>query len=325
MAELVAQAPGFPLEVVPVRVAEEGVLVELAVGVVQQRAGRRITQLHHGAVALVGGEQGQRRGIVEVEGHRRGDVDAVVGDLVDLRIGVATEHDHAAEDALVVGQRPGDIHGQLPAIVAAVGGPYLALGIRRRALADQVDHAARGVLAVQHRARATEDFGALQAIGLGGGVVAVALHPQAVAQQAVAVVGGVEAANEEEVAGQAVTGGERRREDTRHITEDFSERLRSLVLHALAGHHRYGAWRLGQRRAGLGACGAVAHLIAGRLLIFRLTGHQGRLQLQRIPLARLGRLRRPGNSLAGRRSDQQRQGAYPELQLTAFHLPLPLH
>ncbi|MNP22817.1 hypothetical protein D3C76_1155020 [compost metagenome] len=139
-----------------------------------------------------------------------------------------------------------------------------------RPLADQVDHATRGVFAIQDRSRAAEHFHPLQAVGFAAGVVAVALHPQAIAQQAIAVVGGIEATDEEQVTRLAIPAGKRRGENAWYIAQHLGEGLRLLVVHALAGYHRNRARGVGQGAAGFagggtgdGAVAAIALAVAG--------------------------------------------------------------
>ncbi|MNN09335.1 hypothetical protein D3C81_1222130 [compost metagenome] len=92
----------------------------------------------------------------------------------------------------------------------AVAQLHFAARVGSRPFADQVDHTTRGVFAIQDRSRAAEHFHPLQAVGLAAGVIPVALHPQAIAQQAIAIVGGVEATDEEQVTRLAITAGKRR-------------------------------------------------------------------------------------------------------------------
>ena len=117
---------------------------------------------------------------------------------------------------------------------------------------------------------------------------AVALHAQAVAEQAVAPVGGVEATDEEQVAGLAVPGGEGRGVDAGHVAEHVGEGLGFLVFHALAGDHRYRARRVGQGGGGLAGGGADFGAVA-RVALAEAVGEAaaddgGRRQLHRAVL-----------------------------------------
>lgn len=185
-------------------------------------------------------------------------------------------------------------------------------GLLQRALADLVDHAARRVLAEQHRGRALEHVDALQAIGfdLGPGLGGVAL--EAIAEHAG---GDVEATDRDRV--ETLAGGGGVGLDPGGVAQCLVHRLHLLGVHLIAGDHGNRLGNFTQRGIGLGpaeaAPGHVAALLAGRRVDLGGADHAG-VQGQAVVLVGLAIGGQRGAGLGQRQAqgqamDQARQRA----------------
>ena len=111
--------------------------------------------------------------------------------------------------------------------------------------------------------------------------------------------GGVEAADKEQVTGQAIAGGEGWREDARHVAEHVGQRLRLLVFDAFAGDHRDRARGFGQRRAGFAGGQALGRLVA-KIRPLRLILHTSDGLLRQCQRVHRGGLLGERRALTGR-------------------------
>ena len=104
-----------------------------------------------------------------------GQYELVVADLVDLRIAIAIEPDEAELRLIFgTGDRNVDVGGNLLAVEAAVIEAHFALGHAIGSLGHDIDDAARGTCAVEHRSRPFQDLDLLQRINVLPGRVVVA-------------------------------------------------------------------------------------------------------------------------------------------------------
>ncbi|MNS67131.1 hypothetical protein D3C72_1003750 [compost metagenome] len=261
VVELVLELPaeGLALAVVVVAgLADEAAGGHAAVRVRQQGAFPR--QELRAAAALVflpqplQRERGRRVG---PPGERGRDHAAVVGHVVDLRIGLALQRDQPVRQRAIGIQRTGQVGLHLLAAEAAELHAHLALGLLQRPLADHVDHARRGARAEQHARGAAQHFEALQRVGLGArraGVVAVGLA------QAIEVDVGIGAAHADRVGARVDTVGVGAH--ARRVVEGVLQVVGALVDHLVARDHGDGLRRFRQRRVGLGGGDGVLRAVA---------------------------------------------------------------
>ena len=104
---------------------------------------------------------GGRRGL---PADRRRDHDAVVGDMIDERVGVARPPDKP--DSQVVGDREVDVAQRFLAIIAAVDEVYFAACGEIRRLRHKVHQPADRTLPEQDRSRTAQNFDAGEIIGV---------------------------------------------------------------------------------------------------------------------------------------------------------------
>ena len=213
-------------------------------------------------VFLVVGQQRQGVVVVEVQGQGWRDIQTIVRDVIGLGVGFTPQHHHSAQDIVTVVERARDIHTQLASIIRTITHLHLALRGCSRVFTHQINQATGCVFTVEQGRRTAENLDPFQAVGFAGGVVSIALNSQAISQQAVAVIRGIETANEKQIACQAVAGRERWGEDPRYVAQHFCQGLGLLVLDTLASDNGHRTRSLGQRCAGLGADAAVLRLVA---------------------------------------------------------------
>ena len=221
-------------------------------------------------VFLIVGQQRQGVVVVEVQGQGWRDIQTIVRNVIGLRVGFTPQHHHPTQDSVTVVERARDIHTQLASIIRTITHLHLALRGCSRVFTHQINQTTGCVFTVEQGRRAAENLDPFQAVGFAGGVVSIALNSQTISQQAVAVIRGVETANEKQIACQAVARRERWGEDSRYVAQHFCQGLGLLVLDTLASDNGHRTRSLGQRCAGLRADPAVLRLVAyipGDLLI----------------------------------------------------------
>src|SRR3990167_997282 len=260
MVEFIAQGVLGAVELLVTGVADGSIGVDLAVRVGGDgAAGREKLQLRVRVVLLETGQQGQGGVGIEVHGQRRGQQQALGVHVVDLGAGVATQGHHAVQQVALLIQLAAHIQAQLLAIIAAVLNAHFILVLGARALALQIDQAARRGLTVEHRGRALEHLDTFEHKGVdlpaveGAGVDARAVHKQA-------VVGLLEAANDKPVL--LVVLAIEARLNARHITQGIADGLYVAVVHLLLGDHRNRAWGFVERGVDLGRAAAVLRHVA---------------------------------------------------------------
>ena len=231
-----------------------------------------------GIVAVELAEEGQPGVVVDVPGQARGDVVALVVDMVDLGVAVAHHAGDAIEKASLVVERAGAVEADLLVVVVADLGLHLVTGDVLRTQADHVEHAAGRGLAVDRGGRAAQQGDTLQVPGFQLRVVVDAdRHRQAVEE-----LGRLEAAHLQPV-GTGVAA-ETAGDDAGHVAHRVVEVVHGAVGHLLAGRHRDRARGLEDRRIGLGAGhAALGHVAAGRpQWVFLGAADRHRLQRQGV-------------------------------------------
>ncbi|KAF1057382.1 MAG: hypothetical protein GAK39_06218 [Variovorax sp.] len=288
--EQVAEVPLVLVVAVEAGLADEGRARNAAVGRAQQRAG-------HGqeAVGIAGADarvmgQHRQRGVARGPPGQRGREElAPVAHAVDLGLAVLRHRREAVEPLALRIERPREVGRH--ALERTVAGLHLHFAQRLlgRPLADDIDHAARAGLAVEHRRGTAQHLDALGAVALHAPdrVARVVAHLHAVEVEARRV--GVEAAQREPVVAAVVAveglhagrvgqrvGQARGTHGRDAIGRDDRDRLR----------------RLDQRRVGLGAGGAapghIAFDMAARGLGLRAGGHGHRRQAAAAGVRRRG-------------------------------------
>ena len=224
-------------------------------GIVAQRADeRQEVGGRAGVVLLIQAEQrdvGLGRG---APGDRGGDHHAVVGDVIDIGVGIADAGDEA--DGEVVGDEAVDVGHDLLAVVAAINEVHLARIGEDRRLGDEVDDAAERPLPEQHRGGAAHDLDPREIVRVGGdaGVEAVDVA------HAVAELQRVDAADLEAVdAGVAAIGVGI---DAGCVADGIGDGDRALRQEHVVGDDGDGLGHLDQRRVGLGAGKGFVHPVA---------------------------------------------------------------
>ena len=213
--------------------------------------------------------------------------------MIGLCVGFTPQHHHPAQNIVTVVERARDIHTQLASIIRTIIHLHLALRGCSRVFTHQINQTTGCVFTVEQGRRAAENLDPFQAVGFAGGVVSIALNSQAISQQAVAVIRGIETANEKQIACQAVARSERWGEDSRYVAQHVCQGLRFLVLDTLASDNGHRTRSLGQRCAGFGADAAVLRLVAyipGDLLIeaaLLISAHSGGCQRESASRGRL--------------------------------------
>ena len=253
--ELIAQRALLGGVLVEARLADEEVLRDAPARLAVQRAAPGQEAQHGAAVVLLEIRQQRQRsaGAGPVRQRWRDEI-AVVLDVLDRGVAVAPQRHHAVQPFAFFIDRAGQVGLDLLALVVAVADADLARGLGLRTLADLVQDAAHGALAVQHAGRPLQHLDALQRIGIGTGVVVEADG----IEQAIQVLGGIGATDLDRIA--AVVHAEGGGGDASGITHRLLHRLRALQFHAVARDHRDRLRRFHQRRVGLGGGdGAPGH------------------------------------------------------------------
>ena len=237
---------GMAVVTIPAGLADEGVHVELA-----RRAGVRLEGADDrqelrgraGLVFLV--EPGQHDVGVgrRLPADRRRDHQAVVGHVLDERVGIARAADQAHGE--IVRQRIVDVAHQLLAVIAAIDRTEFAARLEIGRLRHEVDEAADRTLAEQHRSRPAHDLDAREVVRIGcdAGIVREDVA------HAVAELQRVEAADIEAVdAGVAAIGAG---EDAGRVLDRVADADRTLRLIGFRRDHLDRLRQLDQRRVGL--------------------------------------------------------------------------
>ncbi|MCY1407736.1 hypothetical protein D9M71_230440 [compost metagenome] len=232
-----------------------------------------------GDTGIVAGElrqQGEAGVFVDVPGQARGDVVALVVDVIDLGAAVTHYATDAVEELALLIDLAGAGEVDLAMVVAAVLELDFVAALGLRAAADHVQQAARRGLAIDRGGRAAQQGEAVQVPGfrLGVGIDATGQR------QAVEELGRLEATHAHPVvAGVAAeTGGN----DTRHVAHGVVEAVYLAIVHLLASHHRNRARHFQDRRVGLGtnhgAAGEVALHRPLRVFLLAADGGGGHAQ-----------------------------------------------
>ena len=253
MLELVAGRALPGAESVEVRLADEEVLRDASGGRVGARAAPG-EEADHGAgvVPLEVGQQRQLGGAAGPPGERRRHEIAVVGHVADRAAAVASQRHQAVQPLALGVERAGQIRLDLLAIVAAEADADLARRVGLRSLADQVDDAAAGPLAVQHARGPAQDLDAFERVRIGPRVV---VEPHRV-EQAIQVLRGLGAADLDPVA--AIVRAERiGGAHARGVAGGLLDRLRALQRDAILGDDGKRLRRVEHGRVGLGGGGGA--------------------------------------------------------------------
>ena len=92
---------GAAVIAVPAGLADEGVVRQLAIGIGRERADDRQELRDRAAIIfLIQAQQRQFGLFPQFEAQRRGEHHAVVGDMIDLRIGIADPRDQPRSDSV---------------------------------------------------------------------------------------------------------------------------------------------------------------------------------------------------------------------------------
>ncbi len=242
---------------VPVAVAQEHVAVDmLAAAVAIQRADdRQRLIVRRALVALdlcVGGELGL---LVWRPGQARRDQRARLVGMLDLLVAALGQAHQAVAQGLVGVQRTAHIEGTLDPVIAAIAELDLMMVLDGRALGHQVDHAARLVLAVQHRSRALEHFDAFKQVGVDLRRAAQAAGIRQVG--AIQVQQGRRKAAAADLVGDGVAVGVAVGTQPRRIAQRLGQVASALGLHLGGGDHVDCLGDFEDRRVGLGGRGAA--------------------------------------------------------------------
>ncbi len=233
---------------VPAGLADEGVAVEPLAGDgigAEGADNRQELRGRAGVVLLI--EAGQHD--VSVGGwlpaDRGREHHPVVGDVVDIGVGIARATDEA--DGKRVGGGEVDVAQHFLAVKAAIDEANFAARVEIGRLADEVDEAADRPLPEQHRGRATHDLDAREIIGVrrDRGIVAEDVtHPVAELQR-------IEPAHVEAV--DAGVAAIRIGEHTRGIFHRVADADRALRFILLGGDDLDRLRQFGERSIGLGS------------------------------------------------------------------------
>ena len=243
------------LEVIEIRLAIE----EIGVAVVGQVEGvpqvrREVrTEAVTPIVLLIGGLDRQLSVDVRPPGQAWRQHLPLHAGLVDLGVGIVTEHHHPIEQRTVIAQRTAEVTGQLCQIVASGAHTHFIKGGFTGPLAHLVDDTARLGLAIEHRRRAPQHLGALhrpavqarQAVGAARLHQAVAKHPGL----------GIEATNAEPVVTGVETVGHA---DAGGVAQRLFQGSDAACIHLLATDHTDRLWGFQQRGVSLGGGSAAA-------------------------------------------------------------------
>lgn len=258
MLQQVADHPLLLVEAVKAGLTHIGIAREFTVRVGQLRADLREAGIRT-AVAhpQIMRQQGQRGVAGRLQGQRRCNEKAVVGQAAGGQLRIARQARDAVKHLAVLIQRTRKIARYLAPVMVAHLHFQLAQRLFGGPLADHVDHAARAVLAIQHRGRATQHLDTLGAIDLGLPDRPAIVIAQLQAIQVVARGLRVEAADDRPV--KARVGAPWRSIDPGRIGQAFLQARGAALFDEVRRHHRNGlrrfedgAVRLGPRRAARG-------------------------------------------------------------------------
>ncbi len=242
------------LGAVEARFAHEALDGDLAVGVWQHGAlGRELDRLHPVLPDVVQ-EEGDGGVRPELERHGRREVRALLVHEVDEVVAVEVEADRAHGDGLVGVQRAAKVERTLVEVVAADGEAQVVVGLEARAFADEIDDAAWGHLAVEHRRGPLENLDPL--------------HPEELLVDPEARIG-AEAVQEDRVTGEEASDREPVEtapavlvEHARHPVERLGKGQELLRVELLSIDDVHGGRHLDERGVRLRAGGRFLHAVA---------------------------------------------------------------
>ncbi len=252
-----------------------------------------------GFVPLVTGEQRQAGIVVRFPGQRRGYVDPVIVDVVNVGVGFLNQTGQAVTQRPVIAEGIADVAGDLAMVVTAVLNTDFRKGLVGGLLAHHVDDASGLALAVEHGGRPPQDLDALQAVEFHRAVVGQTRLPLGAVE-----VGGVRGGEATDL---GVVGIDHTRArpvggvDARTVGHGLGQVLTPPILHLLPGDHADRLGALNQRDirlgGGPGALGYVALNRPVRAFPFGGDGDGGQVrQLFFLRVLRLGRVAHPGDS-----------------------------
>lgn len=166
VGQLVAEDVLFTVVGVEPGLADEGVAIELAVGVLEYRAHcRQALGLGHVVVFLVLAVEGQAGVVVDVPGEAGSQQHALLFGIVDFGVAVVGQAGEAVQEGALLVELAAEVECAVAPIIAASTQHHLVDGLDTGALGDHVDDAAGLVLAVQHRGGALENLDPFEQVG----------------------------------------------------------------------------------------------------------------------------------------------------------------